>query len=601
MRKIKNIAIIAHVDHGKTTLVDAMLMQTGVFSDNQVVAERVMDSNDIEKERGITIFSKNAAFTYRGYKVNIVDTPGHADFGGEVQRIMKMADSVLLLVDAFEGPMPQTKYVLKKSLELGLRPVVVINKIDRPRCRPEEVLEEVFDLFLELDANDEQLDFPVVYASARDGIAKYQPDDESDDLKPLLDTIIKRVPDAVGDVDAPAQFLVSAIEYDNYIGRIGTGKIHKGTLRRGAKLLLLKRDGSSAEFTITKLFVYEGLLKKEVEEAIAGDIVSVAGAENIDVGETIADPENPVALPSIDIDLPTLSIEFMVNDAPFVGMDGKNVTSRRIWDRLQRELQSNVSIKVEKTSAADSFTVKGRGELQLAILIENMRREGFELQLSKPQVITREIDGILCEPFETAFIDVGQDYAGIVIEKLGKRKGEMLVMAPGKDGNTRMEFRIPSRGLLGYRNEFITDTRGTGIINRSFLEYAPHCGEMPGRVKGALVAMETGVAVAYGIANVLDRGVFFIKPGDKVYAGMVVGAHSRESDLIVNVCKTKKLTNMRAAGSDDAIKLPPSRQFTLELGLEYINEDELMEVTPLAIRVRKKILDHSRRKRFSKK
>ncbi|PIV18302.1 MAG: translational GTPase TypA [Elusimicrobia bacterium CG03_land_8_20_14_0_80_50_18] len=601
MRKIKNIAIIAHVDHGKTTLVDAMLRQTGVFRDNQVVAERVMDSNDIEKERGITIFSKNAAFTYRGYKVNIVDTPGHADFGGEVQRIMKMADSVLLLVDAFEGPMPQTKYVLKKSLELGLRPVVVINKIDRPRCRPEEVLEEVFDLFLELDANDEQLDFPVVYASARDGIAKYQPDDESDDLKPLLDTIIKRVPDAVGDVDAPAQFLVSAIEYDNYIGRIGTGKIHKGTLRRGAKLLLLKRDGSSAEFTITKLFVYEGLLKKEVEEAIAGDIVSVAGAENIDVGETIADPENPVALPSIDIDLPTLSIEFMVNDAPFVGMDGKNVTSRRIWDRLQRELQSNVSIKVEKTSAADSFTVKGRGELQLAILIENMRREGFELQLSKPQVITREIDGILCEPFETAFIDVGQDYAGIVIEKLGKRKGEMLVMAPGKDGNTRMEFRIPSRGLLGYRNEFITDTRGTGIINRSFLEYAPHCGEMPGRVKGALVAMETGVAVAYGIANVLDRGVFFIKPGDKVYAGMVVGAHSRESDLIVNVCKTKKLTNMRAAGSDDAIKLPPSRQFTLELGLEYINEDELMEVTPLAIRVRKKILDHSRRKRFSKK
>ncbi|MFH2084583.1 MAG: GTP-binding protein, partial [Candidatus Omnitrophota bacterium] len=522
------------------------------------------------------------------------------DFGGEVQRIMKMADSVLLLVDAFEGPMPQTKYVLKKSLELGLRPVVVINKIDRPRCRPEEVLEEVFDLFLELDADDKQLDFPVVYASARDGIAKYQPDDESDDLTPLFETIIKRVPDAVGDVSAPVQFLVSAIEYDNYIGRIGTGKIHNGTLRRGAKLLRLKRDGSSVEFTITKLFVYEGLLKKEVEEAFAGDIVSVAGAESIDVGETIADPENPVALPSIEIDRPTLSIEFMVNDSPFVGMDGKNVTSRHIWDRLQRELQSNVSIKVEKTSAADSFTVKGRGELQLAVLIENMRREGFELQLSKPRVITREIDGRLCEPFETAFIDVGQDYAGIVIDKLGKRKGEMLAMAPGKDGNTRMEFRIPSRGLLGYRNEFITDTRGTGILNHTFLEYAPHCGEMPGRVKGALVAMETGVAVAYGIANVLERGVFFIKPGDKIYAGMVVGAHSRESDLIVNVCKTKKLTNMRASGTDDAIKLPPSRQFTLELGLEYINEDELMEVTPSAIRVRKKILDHSRRKRFSK-
>ncbi|MBU3955774.1 translational GTPase TypA [bacterium] len=600
MSKIKNIAIIAHVDHGKTTLVDAILKQSGVFRENQVVAERVMDSNDLERERGITIFSKNASFTHGEYKVNIVDTPGHADFGGEVQRIMKMADSVMLLVDAFEGPMPQTKYVLKKSLELGLRPIVVINKIDRPRCRPLEVLEEVFDLFLELNAEDNQLDFPVIYASAKNGIAKYQPDDESYDLTPLFDTIIKCVPDATGDAEAPAQFLVSAIEYDNYLGKIGTGKIHNGTLKKDGKFVLLKRDKTSVEFTITKLYVYEGLLKKEVSEAFAGDIVSVAGAENIDVGETVADIENPVALPTIEIDLPTLSIEFMVNDSPYAGLEGKYITSRHIWDRLCKEVQSNVSIKIARTASPDSFTVKGRGELQLAILIENMRREGYEIQMSKPRVIMREIDGELCEPFENVIVDVGADFAGIVIEKLGKRKGEMLNMTPGRDGSTRLEFRIPSRGLLGYRNEFITDTHGTGIINHSFLEYAPHLGEMPGRIKGALVAMESGAAVAYGIANVQDRGVFFIAPGDKVYAGMVVGAHTREKDLIVNVCKSKKLTNMRASGTDEAIKLPPPRKFTLEIGLEYINEDELMEVTPTCIRVRKKILDHSMRKRTSK-
>ena len=588
------------MDHGKTTLVDAILKQSGVFRENQVVAERVMDSNDLERERGITIFSKNASFTHGEYKVNIVDTPGHADFGGEVQRIMKMADSVMLLVDAFEGPMPQTKYVLKKSLELGLRPIVVINKIDRPRCRPLEVLEEVFDLFLELNAEDNQLDFPVIYASAKNGIAKYQPDDESYDLTPLFDTIIKCVPDATGDAEAPAQFLVSAIEYDNYLGKIGTGKIHNGTLKKDGKFVLLKRDKTSVEFTITKLYVYEGLLKKEVSEAFAGDIVSVAGAENIDVGETVADIENPVALPTIEIDLPTLSIEFMVNDSPYAGLEGKYITSRHIWDRLCKEVQSNVSIKIARTASPDSFTVKGRGELQLAILIENMRREGYEIQMSKPRVIMREIDGELCEPFENVIVDVGADFAGIVIEKLGKRKGEMLNMTPGRDGSTRLEFRIPSRGLLGYRNEFITDTHGTGIINHSFLEYAPHLGEMPGRIKGALVAMESGAAVAYGIANVQDRGVFFIAPGDKVYAGMVVGAHTREKDLIVNVCKSKKLTNMRASGTDEAIKLPPPRKFTLEIGLEYINEDELMEVTPTCIRVRKKILDHSMRKRTSK-
>lgn len=596
MSKIKNIAIIAHVDHGKTTLVDAILQQTGVFRENQNIVERIMDSDDLERERGITIFSKNASFFYDDYKVNIVDTPGHADFGGEVQRILKMVDSVLLLVDAFEGPMPQTKYVLKKSLELGLNPVVVVNKIDRPNSRPHEVLDKIFDLFIELNADDSQLDFPVIYASARDGIAKYEPTDDSTNLIPLFKTIIEYVADTKGNPDAPFQFLVSAIEYDNYVGKLGTGKIHNGSVKKSDIVTLIKQDSSKTDFKITKIYVYEGLKKREVEEAFAGDIISIAGTDLIDVGETVADIENPVPLPVIEIDQPTLAIEFIVNNSPFCGLDGQYVTSRHLWERLQKELQTNVSIQVEKTDSTDSFTVKGRGELQLAILIENMRREGYELQLSKPRVIFIEINGKKCEPIEHATIDVANDFTGAVIEKLSQRKGEMVNMVVGSDGYTRLEFHIPSRGLLGYRNEFITDTRGTGILNHIFYEYAQYKGDIPKRSKGALIAMEAGESVAYALDNLQDRGTFFVNPGEKLYAGMIVGAHSRENDLVVNVCKTKKLTNMRAAGSDDAVKLPPPRKFSLEQGLEYINEDELMEVTPNNIRFRKKILDHSKRK-----
>jgi len=601
MNGIKNIAIIAHVDHGKTTLVDAMLRQAGVFRDNQTVMERVMDSNALERERGITIFSKNAAFSYAGKKINIVDTPGHADFGGEVQRILKMVDSVLLLVDAFEGPMPQTKYVLKKSLELGLKPLVVINKIDRRRCSPHETLDKIFELFLELNATDGQLDFPVIYASAKNGIAKKEITDNSDNLTPLFDAIIEHVSDASGDLSKPFQFLVSAIEYDNYVGKIGTGKIHRGSVKQHDPVILLKKDSNRIDFKVTKIYVYRGLGKVEVTEAFAGDIVSLAGTNHIDVGETVADREHPEALPVIEIDRPTLSIEFIVNNSPFAGQDGKYVTSRNIWDRLQKELQTNVSIQVEKTDTNDSFVVKGRGELQLAILIENMRRENYELQLSKPRVIMRTLEGKLCEPIEHAIIDVPKEFSGVVIEKLSIRKGEMIDMAADSDGYTRLEFHIPSRGLLGYRNEFITDTKGSGILNHTFYEYGPHRGDIPTRTKGALVALEAGAAVAYAIDNLKDRGIFFIAPGTKIYAGMVVGAHTRENDLIVNVCKTKKLTNMRAAGSDDTIKITPPRIFTLELGLEYINEDELMEVTPKAIRVRKKILNHSLRKSSKKK
>ncbi|MFC2061597.1 translational GTPase TypA [Elusimicrobiota bacterium] len=601
MNKIKNIAIIAHVDHGKTTLVDAILKQAGVFRENQNIIERVMDSNDLERERGITMFSKNASFLYDDYKVNIVDTPGHADFGGEVQRILKMVDSVILLVDAFEGPMPQTKYVLKKSLELGLEPVVVINKIDRHNCKPHEALDKVFELFIELNANDNQLAFPHVYASAKDGIAKYETEDESDDLTPLFETIIKHVGDAKGDPASPLQFLVSAIEYDNYVGKIGTGKIHNGSLKKGDSVVLLKKGSVSVEFKITRIYAYDGLKKSEIEEAFAGDIVSIAGADTIDVGETVADKDDPQPLAAIEIDPPTLAIEFMVNDSPFAGRDGQYVTSRHIWDRLQKELQTNVSIQVEKTGSPDSFVVKGRGELQLAVLIENMRREGFELQLSKPRVILRTIKGRLCEPMELATIDVDKEFTGVVIEKLSVRKGEMINMVAGKDGYTRIEFIIPSRGLLGYRNEFITDTRGTGILNHMFNEYGPHCGEIPRRNKGALIAMAGGTSIAYALDKLQDRGEFFIEPGVNVYIGMIIGSNNRENDLILNVTKTKKLTNVRAAGSDDAINLPPARQFTLEQGLEYINEDELMEVTPDTIRFRKKILDYNARKSSRKK
>ncbi|MCD6329887.1 MAG: translational GTPase TypA [Candidatus Cloacimonetes bacterium] len=597
MKKIKNIAIIAHVDHGKTTLVDAVLKQSGTFRDNENITDRVMDSNDLEKERGITIFSKNASLTYKDYKINFVDTPGHADFGGEVQRIMKMVDSVLLLVDAFEGPMPQTKYVLKKSLELGLDPIVIINKIDRPNARPAEVLEMVFDLFCDLHANDSQLDFPVLFASGKDGYARYELEDENEDLIPLFETIIHRVKDSEGDESKPFQMLVSAIEYDNYLGKIGTGKITNGTVSQGEEVVLLKRDGERLLYRITKIYHYDGLKKKEIKKAFAGDIVSLAGMERVDVGETAACKENPQPLPIIEIDAPTLSMTFRVNDSPLAGKEGKYVTSRNIWDRLQKELQTNVSIKVEGTENGDEFIVKGRGELQLSILIENMRREGFEFQVSTPKVIYRELEGKRTEPIELVTVDVADEFVGTVIEMLGLRKGEMLDMVPGNDGYTRLEYKVPARGLIGFRNEFLTTTRGTGIINHNFYEYEFYKGDLDKKSRGALIAMDKGLATGYSLFNFQARGILFIGPGVEVYAGMIIGEHSRENDLVLNIVKGKKLSNGRAAGSDDAIVLVPPRQFSLEQALEYINDDELLEVTPKNIRMRKKILDETARKR----
>jgi len=597
MIKVKNIAIIAHVDHGKTTLVDALLKQSGVFRENQKVAERVMDSNDLEKERGITIFSKNASFHYKDYKINIVDTPGHSDFGGEVQRILKMVDSALLLVDAFEGTMPQTKYVLKKSLELGIKPIVVINKIDRPNCTPEEVVNSVFDLFVELGATDEQLDFPIIYASAKNGMAKLNLTDESDNLTALYDMIIDSVDDAEGDSELPLQMLVSAIEYDNYLGKIGTGKICNGKVTQGDEVVLLKRDGERLLYRVSKVFTYEGVNRKEVKTAYAGDIVSIAGLEMIDVGETVADRNNPIPLPLIEIDEPTISMTFMVNDSPFAGRDGKWVTSRNIWERLEKEVRSNVSIKVEKADSTDAFIVKGRGELQLAILIENMRREGYEFAVSKPQVIYRELNGKKTEPIELAMIDVAEDFVGVVIEKMGIRKGEMVNMVAGSDGYTRVEFKIPARGLIGYRNEFLTDTRGTGIINHSFYEYEYYKGDIPKRNRGSLVAVEMGTSVAFALWNAQDRGELFIGSGVEVYEGMIVGECAKDSDLDLNVNREKKQSNVRSSGTDEAIRLTTPRSLTLEEALEFIAEDELVEVTPNNIRMRKKALDQNERYR----
>ncbi len=556
-----------------------------------------MDSNELEKERGITIFSKNAAFFYRDYKVNIVDTPGHADFGGEVQRILKMVDSVLLVVDAFEGPMPQTKYVLKKSLELGLMPIVVINKIDRPNARPNEVLNLVFDLFVELNAVDAQLDFPVVYASARDGVARYHLTDTNNDIMPLFEMIINHVEDTTGDVEKPFQFLTSAIAYDNYIGKLGIGKICNGRVKKNDEATLIKKTGEKLNFRVTRIYTFEGLAKVEVGEAQAGDIVSIAGSDTIDVGETVADKDNPVELPTIDIDRPTMSMNFMVNNSPFAGREGKFVTSRNIRERLYKELQSNVSIVLEETDSPDCFVVKGRGELQLAILIENMRREGFELQVSKPRVIFKEINGEKLEPVEHAIVDLPNAYVGNVIEKMGTRKGVMTNMVQGNDGYTRLEFMVPTRGLLGFRNEFITDTRGTGILNHSFHEYGEYRGEVPTRTRGVLVVWEEGKAVAYGLDKLQSRGTFFISPGAEVYEGMIAGENTREGDMDINVCREKKLTNMRASGSDDAIQLEPPRKFSLEQAMEYIADDELLEITPANIRMRKKTLDRNKRRR----
>jgi len=596
---IRNIAIIAHVDHGKTTLVDAMLKQSGIFRENQVITERVMDSNDIEKERGITILAKNLSVYHNGYKINIVDTPGHADFGGEVERVLKMVDSVLLLVDAFDGPMPQTRFVLKKSLDLGIKPIVVINKIDRPGARPEEVVNLVFDLFCELNANEEQLDFPIVYSSAKLGFAKRELSDESSNLEPLFEMIQKRVAPPVVNPDAPFQMLVTSIDYNEYIGRIATGKIFNGRVKAGETIVAIDRQGKQTRGRISKLLGYEGLKQVELAEASAGDIVTIAGFEEVGIGETLASAADPQPLPYVAIDEPTLSMNFMVSDSPFAGREGKYVTSRNIRDRLMKELRTNVSLRVEDTDNTDTFKVSGRGELHLSILIENMRREGFELSVSKPEVIFREIDGVRCEPMEYLVIDVPEEFQGTVIEKLGTRRAEMVSMQP-MNGTNRLEFVIPARGLIGFRTEFLTDTRGTGVMNHTFHEYAPFKGPIAGRKNGVLISMENGETVAYSLFNLQDRGILFVGPGTDVYEGMIVGQHAKENDLVVNACRGKKLTNVRASGSDDAIRLTPANVLTLEQALEYIDEDELVEVTPKSIRLRKRFLDANDRKRQEK-
>lgn len=598
MQHIKNIAIIAHVDHGKTTLVDALLRQSGTFSSHQKVEERVMDSNDIEKERGITIFSKNASIKYGDYKINIVDTPGHADFGGEVQRILKMVDSVLLLVDAFEGVMPQTKYVLKQALEHGLQPIVVINKIDRPNSSPEQIVDSVFDLFVELGANELQLDFPVVYASAKGGYAKLSLEDENVNMKALFDLIIEKVDDPSGDENLPLQMQITNTEYDDYVGKLGTGRIYNGSITRNEEVAVIKRNGEVIKSKIGRIYLYEGLKRLEVQTASAGDIVTIAGIDKIDIGETISDKDEIKAMPLIAIDEPTLSMTFMVNSSPFAGKDGKYITSRNILERLEKEVNHNVSMRLEMTDSPDAFIVKGRGELQLSILLENMRREGYEVAVSRPEVIIKVEDGVKKEPIEHVTVDVSDEFVGVVIEKLGQRKGELLNMVQGTDGYTRLEFKVPSRGLLGFANEFLTETRGTGILNHTFLDYEKYKGDIVTGKKGALIAMESGTSLGYALNNLQPRGILFVEPGDEVYEGMIVGEHTKENDLVVNTCKGKKLTNMRAAGSDDNIKLAPAKKFTLELALEYISDDELVEITPNHLRLRKKYLSELDRRKL---
>ena len=597
---IRNVAIIAHVDHGKTTLVDAMLRQSHVFRENEKLEERVMDSNDLEKERGITILSKNTAIMYNGVKINIVDTPGHADFGGEVERVLTMVDSVLLVVDAFEGPMPQTKFVLKKALELSLKPIVVINKIDKPNARPEEVIDEVFDLFVELGADDEQLDFPIVYASAKGGFAKKEVEDESDNIVPLFDAIIKNVKAPTGYIDQPLQLLVTTIDYNEYVGRIGIGRIARGSILRNQQVTVIQKDGAKKNIKISNLYVYNGLKREEVQEAKLGDIVAVSGIADINIGETIADSNNPEALAFVEIDEPTLSMYFMVNDSPFAGQEGDFVTSRHLRDRLFKELETNVSLRIEESELGDSFKVSGRGELHLSILIETMRREGYEFQVSKPSVIFREINGRKHEPIEYLTIDVPEDFMGVIMEKLGPRKAEMVNMTSAVNGYSRLEFNIPARGLIGFRNEFMTDTKGNGIMNHVFEGYEEYRGDIPDRTRGSLIAFETGEAITYGLFNAQERGRLFITPATPVYSGMIVGECSRAEDIDVNVCKKKHLSNTRSSGSDDALKLIPAVQMSLEQCLEFIAADELVEVTPKTIRMRKKLLDATERKRASR-
>ena len=599
--KIRNIAIIAHVDHGKTTLVDCLLKQSHVFRENEQVAERVMDSNDLEKERGITILSKNTSVMYNGTKINIVDTPGHADFGGEVERVLKTVDGVLLLVDAFEGPMPQTREVLKKSLALNLKPIVVINKIDRPGSNPAKVVDQVLELFIELNANDDQLDFPVIYASAKNGIAKMSLDEESDNVNCIFDTILKYIEPPKCEIEGPAQMLVSNIDYDDYLGRIAVGRIERGTIKSGMPIAICKQDDKIAQGKVAKLFTYEGLKRTEVEEAQAGDIVSLSGIADIGIGETICDLNHPEKIDFVDIDEPTVSMTFSVNNGPFAGKEGQFITSRHIRDRLFKELERNVSLRVKETDSADSFEVCGRGELHLSVLIETMRREGFELLVSRPKVIFKEIDGVKCEPMEKLVVNVPDESIGTVIEKLGRRKAEMTNMEPAELGHTKVEFKIPARGLIGYRREFLTDTKGTGTMNSIFDCYEPFKGDIQARTRGVLVAFEQGTSVTYGLYNAQERGELLIGPGVDVYEGMIVGINSRNEDIAINVCKEKHLTNTRASGSDDALRLVPPLQMSLEKAIEFIAEDELVEVTPKNIRLRKKTLDTKTREREARR
>ncbi len=599
-QNIRNIAIIAHVDHGKTTLVDALLRQSHVFRENEQVAERIMDSGDIEKERGITILSKNTSVMYNGVKINIVDTPGHADFGGEVERVLKMVDGVLLLVDAFEGPMPQTREVLKKSLALNLKPIVVINKIDRPGANPLKVVDQVLELFIELNATDEQLDFPVIYASAKNGIAKMHLEDESDNITCIFDTIIKYIEAPKCEIDGPMQMLVSNIDYDDYLGRLAVGRIERGTIKASMPVAICKKE-KNEQGKIAKLFTYEGLKRTETDEVKAGDIVCLSGISDINIGDTICDLEHPEKIDFVDIDEPTVSMTFSVNNGPFAGREGEFVTSRHIRDRLFKELERNVSLRVKETDSADSFEVCGRGELHLSVLIETMRREGFELLVSRPKVIFKEIDGVKCEPIERLVVNVPDDCIGNVIEKLGRRKAEMVNMEPAEAGHTKIEFKIPARGLIGYRTEFLTDTKGEGTMNNIFDSYAPYEGNIASRTRGVLVAFEQGTSITYGLYNAQERGELFIGPGVEVYEGMIVGINSRNEDIAINVCKEKHLTNTRASGSDDALRLVPPIQMSLEQAIEFIAEDELVEVTPKNIRLRKKILDTKTRERQARR
>ncbi len=600
MKNIRNIAVIAHVDHGKTTLVDGLLSQSGTFSEREKVDERVMDSNDLERERGITILSKNTAIYYKDTKINIIDTPGHADFGGEVERVLKMVDGVLLLVDAQEGVMPQTKFVVKKALSFGICPIVVVNKIDKPAAEPDRVVDEVFDLFVAMGASDKQLDFPVVYAAARDGYAMKTLDDEKKNLEPLFETILEHVPSPSGSVDEPLQMQIFTLDYDNYVGKIGIARVFNGSVKKNESVLLMKSDGSKENGRITKLIGFLGLARTEIENAYAGDIVAIAGFNAMDVGDSVVDPTNPMPLDPMHLEEPTMSVYFAVNDSPLAGLEGKHVTANKLKDRLLKEMQTNIAMKCEEMGEG-KFKVSGRGELQITILAENLRREGFEFSISRPEVIIKEENGVKCEPFEHLVIDTPQDFSGAIIERLGKRKAEMKAMNPMSDGYTRLEFEIPARGLIGYRSEFLTDTKGEGVMNHSFLEFRPFSGSVESRKNGALISMENGEATAFSLFNIQERGTLFINPQTKVYVGMVIGEHSRDNDLDVNPIKSKHLTNMRASGSDDAIKLTPPRTMVLERALEWIEEDEILEVTPLNLRIRKKILDPNMRKRAKNK